>query len=378
MTDKKDKYLLLYLKTGGGHLAPARSVALQISKLDKNIEPLLIDGFEKAPLIVKAIIEGGYRKLQYKAKWIYESLYAINKIRLIASINANIISSSSIDYIREVIQKEKPSKIIIFHFFLIKPVVSILAEMKSDIKMHIVVTDPFTAHPLWFLDKEQNFIVFSTQLKNHCIAMGIKERRIKVFNFILDEKFSRLPDINSIQQLKEKYSIGNHKDVILILGGGDGIPKGKKILKLLLKNHHDKEIIIICGKNRSLFNKALSIKENGNHPNLKIFGYVDFVYELINISDIVITKCGASTFMEIIISRKVPVVTTYIWEQEKGNKDYIVQNGMGLYVKDLKILPEVVTRLLRNISFYKGNIDKAGIRNGAEEVAKFIIDSGNN
>jgi UDP-N-acetylglucosamine:LPS N-acetylglucosamine transferase len=375
MKSSREKYLLLYLRTGGGHLAPARSIAEQITKLDSNIEPVLIDGFEKSPAIVKAVIEGGYRKLQHKAKWFYELLYAVYKFKFIAALSAWIISAFSKDYIYEVIHKEEPAKIIIFHFFLIKPVMTVLKERRLDIKTITIVTDPFTAHPLWFLNKKQNFIVFSTQLKNHCIAMGIKEWRIKVFPFILDEKFSNTPDKETIVKLKEKYSVDRTKNVILVLGGGDGIPKGKKILRILLDNYNDKEIIIICGKNKSLYNRAMQMKEQGDIGYLKVFGYVDFVYDLINISDVVITKCGASTFMEIIISRKIPVVTSYIWEQEKGNKDYIVQNGMGVYVKDLKQLPDLINRVSKNIHFYKTNIDKAGIKNGAEEVAKYLINN---
>jgi UDP-N-acetylglucosamine:LPS N-acetylglucosamine transferase len=373
MIQQKEKYLLMYLKTGGGHLAPARSIASQITSLNDNIEPVLVDGFEKAPFIVKAVIEGGYRKLQYKAKWFYEYLYAINKIKFIASIIAEIISGFVKDYIRETIEREKPARIIIFHFFLIRPVFSVLAEMKSDIKVFTVVTDPFTAHPLWFLNKKQNFIVFSTQLKNHCISLGIRDERIRVFHFILDEKFSHKVSDEEVVKLKIKYEVNNQKNIILIMGGGDGIPKGKKILKLLLKSHQDKEILIVCGKNKSLYNKAMNIKEKGSYHSLKVFGYVEYIYDLVNISDIVITKCGASTFMEIIISRKVPVVTTYIWEQEKGNKDYLVQNGMGLYVKDLNLLPEIVNRVMKNISFFRHNIDKAQIRNGAEDVANYVI-----
>jgi processive 1,2-diacylglycerol beta-glucosyltransferase/1,2-diacylglycerol 3-beta-galactosyltransferase len=34
------------------------------------------------------------------------------------------------------------------------------------------------------------------------------------------------------------------------------------------------------------------------------------------------SKCGASTFMEILLSKKIPIITDYIWEQEKGNVDY--------------------------------------------------------
>jgi UDP-N-acetylglucosamine:LPS N-acetylglucosamine transferase len=370
---KKEKYLLLFLKTGGGHLAPAKSVASRITELNNNIEPVLVDGFEKAPPLLKAIIEDGYRKLQYKTKWFYELLYAINKIKFIAAINAGIISYNVKDYLREVIEKEQPTKIIIFHFFLIKPVISLMAEKQNNIKIFIVVTDPFTAHPLWFHYNKEHFIVFSNQLKNYCIKKGVEEERIKVFNFILGEKFSTHPDNNQINNLKEKFSVKKNNDVILILGGGDGIPNGKKILKLLLEKHKDKEIIIICGKNKSLFNFAQKIKSDNNFETLKIFGYVDIVYELINISDIVITKCGASTFMEILISRKVPIVTTYIWEQEKGNKEFIVNNGLGIYVKNINNLPDLVDLVFRNIIYYRNNIEKVNIKNGAAEVSEYLI-----
>lgn len=371
MSVQKEKYLLLYLKTGGGHLAPAKPVASLLA--EKGIEPVLVDGFEKAPWIVKAIVEGGYRRVQYWATWFYEMLYAVHKFRLFAWIDASIISFFVKKHIAEAIKKENPSRIIIFHFFLIQPVYSVLAEMKSDIRLYTIVTDPFTAHPLWFLNKRQNFIVFSTQLKNHCISMGIDESRIHVFPFIIDEKFSTILPPGKSAGLKEKYNIAQNRDTVLILGGGDGIPKGRKILRLLLKNFRELNIIIICGKNNLLYQHSLKVKQQGKYENLKVFGYVDFVYDLISLSDTVITKCGASTFMEILMARKIPVVTSFIWEQEKGNKDYIVQNGLGIYVKNINYLPENIKRVLNNRNFYKSNIQNAHLRNGAAEVTSFII-----
>jgi UDP-N-acetylglucosamine:LPS N-acetylglucosamine transferase len=372
MEKKAEKYLLLYLKTGGGHLAPAKSIASQLKEENPNIEPVLIDGFERSFFLLRLIIEGGYRKLQNKTKWFYEFLYAINKIRPMAHILASIVSFYVKPYMRYIIKKENPSKIIIFHFFLVKPVYSVLSEMKRDIKVITVVTDPFTAHPLWFLNKKQNFIVFSTQLKNHCITMGIKESSLHVFPFILDKKFSVPVSDQEKNFLKDKYSVPSGSNIILILGGGDGIPKGKKITELLLKNLENSTLILVAGKNKNLMRKAETIKEDGGYNNLRIFGYVDFIYELINISDIVVTKCGASTFMEILISKKIPVITDYIWEQEKGNKDYIVQNGMGIFVKNLNDLPAAVKLVLSNRSFYLKNIINAHLKNGTEEVSRYI------
>ncbi len=78
LTEQKKKYLLLYLNTGGGHLAPAKSVAACIEKLTfGKVEPVLIDGFEKAIEIVRYLVEDGYRNLQKGGKWFYEFLYAL-------------------------------------------------------------------------------------------------------------------------------------------------------------------------------------------------------------------------------------------------------------------------------------------------------------
>jgi len=56
--NEKKKYLFVYLKTGGGHLAPARAIFNYLNKhLPDKVEPQLIYGFEKTPRWVQYIVE---------------------------------------------------------------------------------------------------------------------------------------------------------------------------------------------------------------------------------------------------------------------------------------------------------------------------------
>lgn len=375
---KKQKLLFIYLRTGGGHLAPARAVADYIGNYKSDIaETLLIDGFGKTKWLAKFIIEDGYRHLQSKAKWFYEFLYLTHKLKFISHISSFLVSINITKYMREIIREYQPDKIVLFHFFLIKPVFATLKKIKKNIPVITVVTDPFTAHPLWFLNKNQNFILFSDKLKNHCIEEGIDKAQLHVFPFILSEKFSTRPDENTITSLKIMYGVEN-KNVLLILGGGDGIPKGKKILMNMLKNKDEYAVIIVCGKNKKLFNQAVKLKKQYNWNNLIVYGFVDFVYDLICLSDLVITKCGASTFMEILMSGKIPIVNSYIWEQEKGNVDFIVDNRLGIYEKRVNRLPLIVNHLFSNKDVYdefKKNIENIKLLNGTKEVAEFITES---
>ena len=162
----KKKYLFVYLKTGGGHLAPARAIFNYMNKhFSDKAEPQLIYGFEKTPRWVQYIIEDGYRILQYTGKWFFEFLYALNKFSPAAWISCNLVAPFMMKYLEETITNEKPEKIVIFHFFCIIPVFRILKKHNLSIPVLTVITDPFTPHPMWFLKKNQNFIVFSQELE---------------------------------------------------------------------------------------------------------------------------------------------------------------------------------------------------------------------
>ena len=118
-----------------------------------------------------------------------------------------------------------------------------------------------------------------------------------------------------------------------------------------------------------------------NISNVTVLGYINYVYELMQSSDIVISKCGASTFMEILLSKKVPIISSYLWEQEKGNVEFIVDNDMGFYETSTKKIAKIVNKLISNREFYEEivfNIDKAKLKNGNKELADFIINFGGN
>ncbi len=370
--------MLLYLKTGGGHLSPARSVAQWIEKThQENYKVDLVDGFEGVQPIVKLIIEDGYKKSQEKARWVFEGLYALNKIRSFARITTWMVSKFVVPALEKKIVLEKPDKIVIFHFFLIKPVNEILKKHQLNIPILTVVTDPFTAHPIWFLEKDQNFIVFSQQLKKHLsIIKKIAPERIHTFPFILNEKFSSRIAEEEKEVLRLHHNIHPKAKVILIMGGADGMPKGVKILKRLLESGVNANILMVCGWNSNLARKANEMKKQYQAYNLQVFGYVTFVYELLSISDIVITKCGASTFMEVLMCGKIPVINSYIWEQEKGNVDFICENQLGLYEKKVSRIPFIIESIVQNptkFDFYSGNIDRMGLINGTPQVSEFIL-----
>jgi UDP-N-acetylglucosamine:LPS N-acetylglucosamine transferase len=373
--DHKEKYFLLYLKTGEGHLAPARSLATYLSSVHGNdIEPVLVDGLTDANPLPRYILEKGYRLLQARAKWSYELLYAINKFPPIGYSTAAVANFFIKPYLKKRIEKERPAKIVVFHFFLIAPVFDILKKLRHDIPVITAVTDPFTAHPLWFQQAQNRYIVFSERLKAFCIEKrNIPESRLHVYPFILDEKFPAPLPPPEIARVKQRFGFRPDKKCVLIIGGGDGIPNGRAILRGLLHASLDVEIAIVCGKNKELHAAALELQRR--YPLLKVFAFVDFVYELLNAADIVITKCGASTIMEILMMKKISIINDYIWEQELGNMEFVRDNGLGIFEREIGKLPQIVRDLVTGegqCQRFRQNIEKMKLRNGTKEVAEFL------
>jgi processive 1,2-diacylglycerol beta-glucosyltransferase/1,2-diacylglycerol 3-beta-galactosyltransferase len=79
--------------------------------------------------------------------------------------------------------------------------------------------------------------------------------------------------------------------------------------------------------------------------------------------------------MEILNLKKVPVVNDYIWEQEQGNVDYLIDKKLGIYEPKIEKLPGIVKKLLEDEQFYlsyKENILKEKINNGVKELSEYI------
>ena len=93
---------------------------------------------------MRKIIEDGYKNSVNKALWSFEMLYAINKIKPFSIITTDIVTYFIKPAIRNILLKEQPGKVIVYHYFLIRSVNEIIREYKLDIPVIVVVTGPFS------------------------------------------------------------------------------------------------------------------------------------------------------------------------------------------------------------------------------------------
>lgn len=369
----KEKYLFLYLKTWWWHISTAKALERYFSQHFSDTETILADWLQESPTFVKKIVVDGYVKVQSHGKRLYEFLYLCNKWYPVAKMHQLLMSFFAKPYIKKLIQQERPSKIVIFHFFLVKPVLKILKELWLDIPVVVVVTDPFTSTRTWFMEKNVRYIVFSKRIKTYAMSLWVAEKNIVVFPPIIHEKFLNKISPTQISEIKKSHNISLDKKVILLLWWGDGLPKWKQILQHLCKWWVKEQVLIVCGRDKVLFNRAHKIKSANPEFTLQIFGFIDFTQDLLNIADVVFTKWWPATIFEILLCGKIPLIHTYMREQEKWNVEFVVDNKVGQYEKNITKLTQIAKAILDgDLSEYQRAIQNLNLKIWTSEIAEYI------
>ena len=206
-----------------------------------------------------------------------------------------------------------------------------------------VVTD-FDVHPYWFNKRIDKFIVPTDEIKKEFIAQGIAAEKVYTFGIPIHPRFSKRRNKSA---LKKKLGLKEDIPVILVMGGGWGLGPIKKAVLHLNEAEINLQLIVVAGKNRMLKKKLDKISSKLKIP-IKTYGYVNNVDELMEVSDIAVTKPGGLIASELLAKGLPAVLLDVIPGQEEANGEYLISKGAACRVERIDQLKDVIQSLLRN------------------------------
>lgn len=357
---------LYYAEVGGGHKAPAQALAATLEKIvSKKVEITWIDYGALAGKLYKRMFEGGYAGLIHRFSWLYALLYEITRLRPMMWLSNAVASMLVAKKITRSLQREQPKLIVATHF-LIGPLMQALRQQKLAIPVVMVVTDPYSAPPVWFFYKKVQYIVASEAVRQTALAAGVPAANIHVMPQIVNTKDWEVEKKDTTLSAGEKS--------ILIVGGANGFPKAEKVVEALLCSSVAAPLVVVCGTNKALQEKIQHLAAK-SAKKITIYGYVDFLPALIEQSGVVVSKAGAGVVHEVLHHNKPLILAHFIWGQEKGNKDFVVDNGLGFYEPKAKNIPGLVQECLENAVLQK-RLSVARkqhvLQNGVTEAATYL------
>ena len=186
-----------------------------------------------------------------------------------------------------------------------------------------------------------------------------------------------LPSKDEIEAMKAKYGFASDKKIVLLVGGGEGLPGAVEIIKECVLHRAPFAVAVVCGRDRA-FKDALEILRR-TYPklDLHVFGFIDYLDELIKICDCAVIKAGPATLMEVISCRKPVVIIKYIHNQELGNMRFAVDHKVGWYITKPRDVYRKINELLVDKNFdeeMKKNFDSVHLDTDAGKVASLLLE----
>lgn len=336
------KILIISVKAGAGHLKAAKALEDCLQRDYPSIEVKNIDLLDYASALIKFlygqmyidIIKAAPELFAYGYKN-YESTKKFIKPRF-------LIDRFNFNDLFKFIDEFNPDIVIATHFISAAILANYKEKFGKDYKIAEVLTD-YEFHPLWLVDGVDLFFVATEEVKSSLSFYGVGEEKITVSGIPIHQKFSEVKDkIN----FKNKYGLSENMPTVLISAGSFGITSLSELIEDFKKIKEDFQMMIVCGNNEKLKKEMEDLQRR--EPRLKqVFGFVDFVDELMAISDILITKPGGITVSEALAVGLPMILIEPIPGQEEANADYLIEQGAAVKARNLSVLIHKMSNLMR-------------------------------
>lgn len=252
-------------------------------------------------------------------------------------------------------------------------------NLTEKINYFIVITDPFDPIAVGYATRgAKKYYCANETVEKILLKAGIEKERIKIQNYPVDPKYFDIT--KKKEHILEELKFDSEKKIILINSGSQGIYYYFEILKKIINDFPNFQIIFLCGKNATLYKQSRKyIEKNNCISRVKIFSFIEEIQNYIYISDLVITKPGANSFYETLTLEKPILIdaTNGLLFQENGVVEYINQYHVGEILTDINDLSVLVHKMIGNKEYIQ-TIKKMNLRNGSLEIVRDIINERNN
>ncbi|MCH5290772.1 MAG: hypothetical protein J1D88_03305 [Treponema sp.] len=369
--------MILYLNTGNGHLAQARVLEQAINEVAPSVRVSLVNGFARNNRFASLIFEKFYFFACNFIPGLFPLIYDISQPRAMQSLLCGLVGLKTTRHMIQLIQKNSVTDIVSMHFALTPFARRAITRLHKKINLTVHCTDPFTGPNSWFFEKNVDYLVSSEEFRQVAITRNqIPPEKVHVMPFLLDKKF-HVPVCDAEKRaLRRQFGFDENRRVVLIAGGGEGLPGSMKIVNQCILHRAKFSVAVVCGRNKALLN-SLRILKKTSRLDLHVYGFVNCMDSLIKLSDVVVSKAGTSSVLEVLSSHKPVIISRYIHNQELGNMRFVVNNHVGSFIRHSSQIYKKLAQMLQSDESYEraaGRFHGLDLDFDAHKTARYILE----
>ena len=360
---KKFKILVTYVEAGMGHIVSAEAIATSLEKYYPDEVEVIRTNFFR---------EQNDKDMLEHEKFFINSVKASSKNNIVlyaADFFTKLFSpGASLNYMYntmykkvkekgiELIESHNPDMVISTHYTPLH--ISVCAKERLP-NMITACYDPDPNIHSWWDHNSDLFVVNSRLIYDQ----ALKKFKFNKDNLHLGKFISRDEVINCSTDkklLREKHHLPLDNFTIIMADGAYANAKLKPYANKLLKLDKSKKftLIIIAGKNEKVYQYFSNKAKELTNIDLRVYRYVDNVYELYSASDIFITKTGPNAILDSVQVLTPIIGTFYASPIERDTKKLFVDDHkVGLYCKTGIQLVKIISQFIDDPSLLQPYVE---------------------
>lgn len=296
----RNKIVILTAPIGGGHLSVARRLAVRLEGEGASVlvsSPVMEAGWlRNLPDVYQALTTTAFGRL------VWASYYRARSSRHLRAINGAIVRAR-LSQIIQALDLTEVNTVVLTHSMYCHCISEFLAR---NIRVVVLVTDLFGGPREWFRHGADRYVVPSRDMFTMAQTMGVPTTRLVL---------RRLP--TDAAATKSVFALDGRSELrVLLSGGSEGAGPMRSIVRAILRDSVPVSLTVSCGHNRRLQDELLA-STNGE---IEVLGYITDLPKLFSEYDLIITKPGSITLMEIVDARVPFVLMPGIPGIERGNE----------------------------------------------------------
>jgi len=343
----KKRALFLISDTGGGHRSAANAIAIALGEIrEPEFEHRIDDVAANAAFPLTQLGWGYSAALRY-APPVYGALYYATNGRRRYKALVRFCEPLYREQLRDLFLDYKPDVIVSVHPLLNHAALRARADAQMQhVPIVTVITDLGKVHESWLTPEADAVVVPAREVYERALSRGVPTRRLRMLGQPIHPNFDDVT--GSKRELRANLGLPQDGFVTLLMAGGEG---GGKLLQAALRLAKAKlpmHLVVVCGRNDTLRAKIEELAASLPTP-MTVLGFTDRIPELMRAADLLVTKAGPGTLAEANAAQLPVVVYDYVPGQERGNVDFVRNNGIGVVaINSIKEIVRAVDGLVRN------------------------------
>ena len=313
---------------------------------DPTIETQTVDSYQYAASIFAKVVADGYIGMVKTVPQLYGYFYDRVERATHVPTMRRLVSRYTAGNLRKFVESYAPDLVVCTHAFPCGVMSEYKRQFDPSLPVVGIVTD-FVGHPFWIYSNVDAYAVATPEMRATLLARGVRDDRIVLSGIPVDPRFGA-PRVG-VDALRAQLGLPRDRPVVLMMGGGVGIGPLEEMMRALGTIESPLAAAVIVGRNRALERRVTAAAERTAYP-LRVFGFVENVFDYMHASDVLVSKPGGLTSSEALAARIPMVLVKPLPGQEERNTRFLVSREAAIRARGVEAIAAAVSDILASSS----------------------------